>query len=325
MKIVSATLCLACAVALPGSLLAQEKAATPQQLVDALHTTFGAHQLRAVHTKGIIFYGTFTPDPGAASLTKAFHLQKEGSDVTLRFSDFTGIPDIPDNAGAANPRGFAIKFTMKDGRNTDIVGHSFDGFPTENATQFRELLLAIHTAGTDPKPTHLDQFLESHPLAKRFLTTQKLPASYATIEYFGVNSFKFTNKKGQSHFIRYQFEPVEGVRLLDSAAYAQQDKNYLINEIQQRVADHPIQFKMYAQIAEAGDKIADPSIAFPATRKRVLLGVITINKQGDGSTTEDKATQFSPDPGTLPEGIEPADPMIPFRGKAYPISVKERQ
>src|ERR1700712_2093656 len=89
--------------------------ASPAQLVDALHTAFGDHHARAVHAKGIILEGEFTPDAQAADWTRAFHLQKKGSAVTIRFSDFTGIPDIADNAGAANPRGFAIKFRQPDG------------------------------------------------------------------------------------------------------------------------------------------------------------------------------------------------------------------
>ncbi len=40
---------------------ADGQAATPSQLVDALHTAFGDHHSRAVHAKGIIFEGNFTP------------------------------------------------------------------------------------------------------------------------------------------------------------------------------------------------------------------------------------------------------------------------
>jgi catalase len=113
----------------------------------------------------------------------------------LRFSDFTGLPDIPDNEGAANPRGFAVRFRLPDGKSTDIVGHSFDGFPVANPDQFRELLLAIGASGAGAeKPTALDAFIASHPRAKTFLTTQKTPASFATIAYFGVNAFQMDQR-----------------------------------------------------------------------------------------------------------------------------------
>ncbi len=298
--------------------------ATPAQLVDALHSAFGTHQARAVHAKGIILEGEFTPDPNASSLTKAMHLQKTKSKIVVRFSDFTGIPDIPDNVGGANPRGFAIKFLMPDGQTTDIVGHSFNGFPTENTDQFRELLLAIGASGPDsPKPNALDSFLATHPIAKTFLTTQKLPASYATINYFGVNSFKFTNNSGKSHFIRYQFVPEDGEFLLTTEQFNQAGPQYLQTEIKQRIISKVIRFKMYAEIAQEGDNIENPSIAYPAGREKILLGYIEIKTLAANTTAEDKALSFSPN--NIPDGIESADPMLNFRGKAYPISVKERQ
>lgn len=298
--------------------------ATPGQLVDALHTAFGDHHSRAVHAKGIIFEGKFTPDAQAAQLTTAFHLQKQSSKVILRFSNFTGIPDIPDNIGPANPRGIAIKFIMPDGANTDIVGHSFNGFPTQNPTQFRELLLSIGASGPDaPKPTRLDTFLSSHPIAKAFLSTQKLPASYATINYFGVNSFKFTNKKGEAHYIRYQFVNEAGEQLITPEQFANAGANYLGEEIKARISKHSIKFKLYAEIAEDGDKVDDPSIAWPAERKKILLGEIEIEKLASNTPEQDKALFFIPN--NIPDGIATADPMLDFRSKAYPISVKGRQ
>jgi catalase len=302
----------------------QSQNSSPAQLVDALHTAFGTHQARAVHAKGIILEGEFTPESNAASLTKAMHLQKTKTKIVVRFSDFTGIPDIPDNVGGANPRGFAIKFIMPDGQTTDIVGHSFNGFPTENTDQFRELLLAIGASGPDaPKPNALDNFLSSHPIAKTFLTTQKLPASYATITYFGVNSFKFTNKNGKSHFIRYQFVPEDGESLLTTDQFNQAGPQYLQTEIKERVASKSIRFKMYAEIAQDGDNIENPSIAYPAGREKILLGYIEIKTLAANTIAEDKALSFSPN--NIPDGIETADPMLNFRSKAYPISVKERQ
>ena len=306
--------------------IAQEtkQPSTPEQLVDALHTAFGNHRSRAVHAKGIILEGEFVPAHEAASISKAFHFQEQKSKVVLRFSDFTGIPDIPDNAGPANPRGIAIKFIMPDGSNTDIVGHSFNGFPTQNPTQFRELLLAIAASGeAAAKPTLLDKFLEANPIAKTFLTTQKTPASYASIDYFGVNSFKFTNKNGISHYIRYQFIAGEGEQLLSPEQSAVADINYLVNEIKEHVVKRPIKFILYAQIAEDGDKIEDPSIAWPNTRKRILLGTINITTLGPNTAEQDKTLFFIPN--NIPDGIETADPMLDFRSKAYPISVKARQ
>ena len=272
---------------------------------------------QTVHARGIILTGTFTPDPQATTLSKAFHLQKKSSKVTVRFSDFTGIPAIPDHSGLANPRGFAIKFQMEDGRNTDIVCHSFDGFPASNSDQFRELLLAISTSGASAtKPTDLDKYLDTHPIAKTFLTTQKNPLSYATIRYFGVNSFRFTNSTGGAYIIRYQFIPEEGEQLLTPEQMAKEDAGYLQKEIKDHIAKKAIRFKMFAQLAEASDQTEDPSIAWPASHIRVLLGIVEIKALADSTPTGDKALSFSPN--NLPPGIETADPMLNFRSNELP-------
>lgn len=187
---------------------AQEKKQSyaPSEAVDALHSAFGTHDARAVHAKGIILTGTFTPAASAATLTKAIHFQDNSCPVTVRFSDFTGIPNIPDTDALANPRGFAIKFFLPENATTDIVCHSFNGFPVATSDEFSELLFAIAASGPDAeKPTKLDMFLTDRPAAKTFLTTQKpAPLSYATVPYFGVNAFEFTNSDGETQFARYQ-------------------------------------------------------------------------------------------------------------------------
>ena len=301
-----------------------DQRSSPAELVDALHTAFGDHHSRAVHAKGIILTGTFTPVKDAAAVTKAAHLQKQSSKVVLRFSDFTGIPNIPDNVGGANPRGLAVKFIMPDGLTTDIVAHSFNGFPTATSDEFRELLLAIGASGTDTAtPNAIDKFLETHPIAKTFLTTQHTPVSYGTINYFAVNAFKFTNESGVTHFIRYRFVSEEGEKFLSADEMSKRSADYLIKEIGERVSSHPVHFKLYAQIAEDGDIIDNPSIAWPESRKMILLGVIKIQKLSMNSVEEDKALSFIPN--NIPAGIETADPMLDFRSKSYPISIKGRQ
>lgn len=297
---------------------------SPGDLVNALHSAFGEHHTRAVHAKGIILEGGFVPDKAAAQLTKAIHLQNQPSKVLIRFSDFTGIPNIPDNNPAANPRGLGIKFILPDGSTTDIISHSFNGFPTATSDEFRELLLAIGASGPNAsRPTALDKFLETHPVAKTFLTTQHIPASFATINYYGVNSFMFINNQAKSHYIRYQFITEAGEKFISPEQSAKENQDYLFTEIKKRIANGAIRFKLYAQVAEIGDKIEDPSIAWPDTRTRIYLGEITITNLAENSVQEDKS--FVINPGNIPNGIEMADPMLILRSKAYPISVNERQ
>ncbi|HWT28874.1 MAG TPA: catalase, partial [Methylophilaceae bacterium] len=69
-----------------------------EQIVDVMTTLAqGPHKgFRANHAKGIVATGTFTPASTAASLSKAAHLQQAETPVTVRFSNATGVPDIPD-------------------------------------------------------------------------------------------------------------------------------------------------------------------------------------------------------------------------------------
>src|SRR3982751_5386932 len=79
---------------------------------------------RPTHAKGILLSGTFTPAPGATHLTRAAHIARTSTPITVRFSNFTGIPNIPDNNPNASPRGIGIRFHLGEHVHTDIVAHS---------------------------------------------------------------------------------------------------------------------------------------------------------------------------------------------------------
>ena len=298
---------------------------TPAQQVEALHAAFGTHHARAVHAKGIILEGSFAPAPEARILTSATLFSGGSIPVTVRFSDFTGIPDIPDTIGDANPRGMAVKFRQADGQEADLVTHSFNGFPVATSDQFAELMRAIGASGADAaKPTALDKFLGSHPIAKTFLTTQKpAPVSYCTISYFGVNAFAYTNAQKQRNFVRYRFVPKTGEEFLDAAALKSKGPNYLSDEIAARLAVMSMQFDWFAQVAASGDVIDNPSVAWPETRRLVKLGTLTVKRVLPDQVTVDKSLLFLP--SRVPAGIEVADPMIAVRSAAYPISFGGRQ
>ena len=58
----------------------------------------GVHPgFRAAHAKGILLTGTLTPSSEAASLTRAPHLNRNSTPVTVRFSNSAGIPTVADN------------------------------------------------------------------------------------------------------------------------------------------------------------------------------------------------------------------------------------
>ncbi|HKS97127.1 MAG TPA: catalase family peroxidase, partial [Terriglobia bacterium] len=245
--------------------------------------------------------------------------------VIVRFSNFAGVPDIPDNAAMGSPRGLAVRFELPGGGSTDMVTHSFNGFPSQNADQFRDLLEAIAASGPGAsKPTKLDAYLDAHPAAKHFLSTPKPnPVSYGTLPYYGVNTFKFINAKGKVMFGRYQWLPVVGGHYLDDAQSKAQAPDYLAKEIAERVKKGPVQFKLFLQLAGKDDHVDDPSITWPESRPRVELGTLSITRLNPDSAGSEKKIVFMPN--SLPKGIEVEDQMVNFRSSAYAVSFGQRQ
>lgn len=299
----------------------------PEQAVDSLNAVFGVHPgMRAAHAKGVVLEGKFTPSASAMSVSKASHFQKVKTPIstTIRFSASTGLPAIPDTDPGASPRGMAVKFHLPDGSKTDLVVHSFNGFPVATTAELRDLLLAVGaTKPGDPQPTALDTFLSGHPTAKSFLEASKpAPASYGTLPYFGVNTFKFTNAKGATTFGRYQLQPMAGEHFLTTEQLSTMEPNYLTSEIRKSVRRGPVKFKLLLQVAAADDKLDDPSITWPDSRKKLELGTITITKIVKDSDAAEKKLLFMP--GMLVPGIEAADPMITERSAAYIVSSSRR-
>ncbi len=119
------------------------------QLLEALDALFGQHPgFRPAHAKGALCAGTFTPSPEAASLTQAPHASRPSTRVVVRFSDSSGLPTVADNdPQLASPRGFAVRFYLGDHVHTDIIGHSYDGFPVRTGEEFLEFLRGAASAG----------------------------------------------------------------------------------------------------------------------------------------------------------------------------------
>ena len=298
-----------------------------EQIVDVqTKLAQGPHKgFRANHAKGIIAHGSFTPSPAAASLTKAPHLQKTETPVTVRFSNATGVPNIPDTNPNANPRGIAIRFALPDGSYTDIVSISVNAFPVSKPEEFLGLLNAI--AATTPesaKPTPIEQFLGSHPAALKFVQIPKpAPASYTTQSYFGVNAFQFTNAKGETKFGRYRITPIAGDKALSDAEAAAAGPNYLSEELGARLAKGEAKFRIAVQLAEKGDVITDPTVVWPDSRPQVELGILTLKSVDKDSAALEKTLAFNP--LILADGIAPSeDAILLARPAAYAVSVGRR-
>src|SRR6516162_3140279 len=176
----------------------------------------GVHPgFRPAHAKGLMCVGTFSPSPEAAELTRAPHATRPSTPVTVRYSDSTGIPTIPDNDPArSGPRGIAVRFHLGDHVHTDIVAHSTNGFPVRTGEEFVEFLRAAAAFGAG-KPEVLGAFLAAHPNARRFVEAAKpIPTSFTREAFFAVTAFRFTNTQGVSRHGRFRIRPEAGTEYL---------------------------------------------------------------------------------------------------------------
>jgi catalase len=288
----------------------------------------GVHPgFRPAHAKGILLTGAFTPSSEAASLTRAPHIQRTSTPVTVRLSDFAGIPTVADNDGQnASPRGCVIRFHLDEHVHTDIVAHSVDTFPANTAQGFLDFLNAlIATDFAGPHPNAIEQFLGAHPAALAFVQAPKpIPTSFAKESFFAVSAFKFTNAKGVSTFGRYRILPVAGNEYLDDAGAAAKTPNFLFDELKERISKEPVKFRIVVQLAKDGDTTDDATVRWPEDRPQLTLGEISLTAIAADNAAEQQRLIFDPIPRV--DGIEAsADPLFEPRANVYLLSGRRRR
>lgn len=301
--------------------------ALSEQLIAGFQTLFGVHPgFRPAHAKGTMLHGTFTPSAEAASLSKAPHFNHPSTPVTVRFSNSTGVPVIPDNDPNADPRGLAVRFHLAERVHTDIVSHSANAFPARTGEEFLAFLTAIAATDLSHIPgSPLEAFLGAHPAALAFVQLPKPPASsFARESYFGLTAMRFINEDGLSHFGRYRIVPEAGNDYLTPEAATAKGPNYLFDELEDRIAKEAVKFRVLVQLAEEGDKVDDVTIHWPEDRKIVELGVLSLTEPVLDEAHEQKNIIFDPIPRV--EGIEPSDdPLLGLRAAVYLLSGRRRR
>ena len=282
---------------------------------------------RLLHAKGILLTGVFAPSSEASSLTSAPHIKGNSTPVTVRFSDFAGVPTGADNDPEnASPRGCAIRFHLAEHVHTDIIGHSVDSFPARTAEgllDFLNALIATDPAG--PHPNAIEQFLDTHPAARTFVQIPKpIPTSFARESFFAVSAFRFTNAESVSRYGRYRILPLAGNEYLDKAGAAGQTPNFLFDEVKQRLAKGTIHFRIVVQLAEDVDTIDDATVRWPENRPQITFGEISLTGIKPDNAREQQQIIFDPIPRV--EGIEAsADPLFEPRANIYLMGGRRRR
>jgi catalase len=307
----------------------QATASIWEEIVDALNAINGVHPgFRAVHAKGTVCEGSFTATPDAKRLSRAAHLQGEPVKTTVRFSNASGNPKTSDAHSIAG-RGMAVKFHLPDGEATDIVSVPLEVFMVRTPEDF---LAFTQARVPDPDTGEPDQekvvaFIGEHPETGNALQLglPKLAptTSYATSGYNALHAFGLVNADGETTWGRYGFRPGEGEHYLSEEEIEKAERDYLQQEIRERLAGGTAGFTLEFTVAKDGDSLDDPTAVWEGDHEVVTLGELELT-----GVVEDPETPESPlvmDPMRLTDGIEPSeDKILAARPKAYDVSIRRR-
>jgi catalase len=293
--------------------------------VAAIHETFGRHPgHRAVHSKGVLCKGSFRATPEVAPLTSAAHMQGDPVPVTVRFSNAAGDPGIPDYA--QDVRGMAAKFYLPDESKTDIVAITLPCFVVRTPEEFVKMTRATKPLFFGLPGPRGALYLGSHPeswRAARAALAEKPPVSYATRRYNAIHAFRWVAPGGEGRFVRYRWLPEAGEAFLSGGEAKRLGRDYLIEEIAERLEREPARFTLELQLAEASDPTDDPTRPWPQERETVAAGTLELTELERGREQGDDILVF--DPTRVTAGIELSDdPILRFRSYAYSVSVEQR-
>jgi len=301
---------------------------TPQAMMNTAEAS-GKQQagLRRAHSKGVCFAGTFAPTPAAASLSTARAFSQPAIAVIGRFSASSNNPYAPD--GASPVRGMAVQLKTDDGQEWRIAMNSFPFFAASTPQAFQQMNEAGRPdpATGKPDPRKMQALLAAHPEIAAFQAWAKTAPrsdSLGSTRFNGVNAFRLTDAKGTDRMVRWSMRPRLPVVALTPEQLKAADPDFLIHDLDRRLAAGPLVWDMVVQIAASGDPISDPSRAWPDTRTEATVGTLTLVHAEPQATGPCRDLNF--DPLILPSGIAASDdPVLHARSAAYSVSFNRRE
>ncbi|SSW70011.1 catalase family peroxidase [Achromobacter agilis] len=298
---------------------------TPARVVDALEANSGVHAgFRRNHAKGVCVVGHFESNGAAHALSTAAVFAAGNTPVVGRLALPGGNPFAPDSSVPI--RSFALQFTSPNGEQWRTGMNSMPVFPLNTPRAFYDQQLA---GRPDPKtgkpdPQRMQAFFAAHPETAAFRAwakTAKPSASYATESYYGLNAFYFVDAQGKQQPVRWRLAPLDVPAA--PAAQPQHDADYLQADLQQRLAQGPLRWRLLVTLGEAGDATNDATRQWPADRPTVDAGTVVITRSV--SQDEGPCRDVNYDPTVLPGGIAISDdPLLPARSAAYATSYERR-
>jgi catalase len=179
-----------------------------------------AHPGADCPARGSAAHGFFECTNAIPEFTRASLFGEVGKQtpVFVRFSTVLGERGSTDTA--RDVRGFAVKFYTDQG-NWDLVGNNMAVFFIQDAMKFRDLVHAAkpepHFAMPQAASAH-DTFWDFASLMPEIthmlmwaMSDRAIPRSYRMMQGFGVHTYRLVNAKGESHFVKFHWNPKAGL------------------------------------------------------------------------------------------------------------------
>lgn len=294
---------------------------SPQTFLDGFAKVFGRQPgFRKNHAKGVSVTGWFdsTGDAGALSVAPVFAPGR--TPVVGRFSLAGGNPHIADTAAAV--RGLGLAFGFPGSRQWRIATINLPVFLDNSPQGFYDRLIASATVpGTGkPDPQTMSTFLAAHPETVRAMAIvrQHPPtAGFADSVFNGLNAFYLVDDAGTRRPVRWSLTP------LQSALPPASGPDAVFEPLTRQLRSGPLRWRLILTLGAPDDPTYDATVAWPADRRTVDAGVLTLDSVQLEARGNARDINF--DPLVLPPGIEASDdPLLSARSAVYAASYRRR-
>ena len=267
---------------------------------------------RVVHARGAGAHGHFQVYEPMSKWSRAAFLQdpKVKTPVFVRFSTVGGSRGSADTV--RDVRGFATKFYTPEG-NFDLVGNNMPVFFIQDGIKFPDFVHSVK-----PEPDHeMPQASSAHDSFWDFVSLQPesmhmvlwlmsdraLPRSFATMEGFGVHTFRLVNERGTSTFCKFHWKPLKGLASLawdECQKIAGKDPDFNRRDLWESIerGDFP-EWELGVQLIPEGDELKygfdllDPTKLVPEELVPVQrVGKMQLDRNPDNFFAETEQVAF---------------------------------
>jgi catalase len=298
---------------------------TPAGIINTFEYLNGKHPgFRRNHAKGVCVTGFFDSNGQGQTVSKAQVFRPGRLEIVGRFALAGGMPYAADTPQTV--RSLAILFKQSDGQEWRTAMVNIPVFVVKTPQAFNEFQLASSPDPATGKniPGAMNAFLANHPetaAALQVIGKHPFSSGFADSPYHALNAFRFVNAQGESTPVRWSMTPDQTFPANGAAATG---KNYLFDGLIAQLHANPLRWHLILTIGEPGDSTADATAVWPAGRKQIDAGTLTIDTIESEATSATRDINF--DPLVLPDGISPSDdPILSARSAAYSQSFTRRE